>query len=230
MAYTVSPNTDVIGKLIGDYESGKITMVYGNSASGKTTLCLLAAISAAEKGKVIFVDAEKGFNPERLKQLYGKDIGKLLDNIFLIQPKSFREQHDTILKVKKICSGEKIKLVVVDTVGHYYRNVLNETPKEVNEAMAELMANLIRIARDYDKVVLLTNPVYARMDSPDGIKMVGGSLMERMCKVIVELHRKDDKRTATLKKYKRDDESEHPNIGKEISFEIRENGLFSLEH
>ena len=222
MTYIISPNTNVVENLIEGYESGKITMVYGNSASGKTTLCLLAAISAAKLGKVIFVDTEKGFNAQRISQLYGKDITGILENIFLIQPKSYKEQYDMILKVKKICNDEKIKLVIVDTISHHYRNVLNETPKEVNSMMVEQMANLVRIARDNGKAVLLTNQVYSKMDSKEGITMVGGSMIPNMCKIIIEFHRKNESRTATLKKYKNDDESEHINIEKKISFEIKE--------
>ena len=83
---TLSPNTEVIHELIDKYESGRVTMIYGNSGSGKTT-CALLSCFAAEKDKVIYVDTENGFNVERLKQLYGKDVKKLLENIFLYNQK-----------------------------------------------------------------------------------------------------------------------------------------------
>jgi len=52
--YTLSPNTNVVENLIDNYESGRISMIYGNSASGKTTCCLLASF-CAENNKVIYI-------------------------------------------------------------------------------------------------------------------------------------------------------------------------------
>jgi len=109
--YFLPPNTKVIENLIENYESGRITLYYGNSSSGKTTCCFLASLCAKDH-KVVYVDTEKGFSSERIKQLYDGDINKLLENIFLIQPKSFKEQHETILKLKKLCENDKIKLII----------------------------------------------------------------------------------------------------------------------
>ena len=59
--------------LHGGYEKGVITMIAGPPASGKTNMVLLAACSQAKKGnKVIFIDTEGGFSPERVEQIIGE--------------------------------------------------------------------------------------------------------------------------------------------------------------
>lgn len=216
-----------IYELIGEYMPGGITAIYGNSASGKTTTCLLAALSCTDSGgKVIFIDTENSFNSDRLKQLYFKDFNNIMDKIFLMQPKSFEEQSSCIINAKKLCEKDSIKLVIVDSIGNHYRNRVNEDHKAINTIMAEQMAELIRIARDLNKIVIVTNQVSSKVDGKDEIKMVGGKFIEKMSRIIIELKNSDEKRYAKLIKYKTEDEKTHQNIGKKIWFEIREKGLF----
>jgi len=228
MEFSLPAFNEPIKDLIGKYYLGHITVIYGNAASGKTTTCLLATIAAAKSGyKIIYIDTENTFSTERIKQLYFGDINQILDNIFLFQPKNFTEQHDAILTVKKLAEKDSIKLVVVDTIGHHYRNVVNENPKEINGLMAQQMPELVRIARDFNKVVLLTNQVHSKVDGKDEVRMVGGKFIEKMAKVIIEL-KNDKSRYAKLVKYKYEDEKTHPNLDKVVEFEIKEKGLFIL--
>ncbi len=221
------PNNEVIESLIKEYSSGYVTGIYGNAASGKTTSCLLAAIEAAKTKKVIFVDTETSFSTDRLKQMDKENFEKILENIFLLQPKSFEEQHETILKLHSLCDNDKISLVIVDTIGNHYRVAIKENPQHINTMMAQQVQTLIRIARDMNKVVLITNQVVSRMNSKDEIDMVGGKLISNMCRCIIELNKKEPKRYATLIKYKMEDESiTSPNKGKKVEFEITEKGLF----
>lgn len=229
--YSLPCFNEPIKGLIEKYESGRLTMIYGNAASGKTTSCLLAAIACARnKGKIIFVDTENSFDSDRLKQLYYGDYKEILDNIFLIQPKTFEEQYETILKLKKLCDNERIKLVIVDTIGSMYRKRLSDNPKGINKIMAEQMADLVRIARDLNKIVLITNQVGSKVDGTNDIKMVGGKMMENLSKVIIKLKKDDDKRYAQLMKYKYEDKDKiHPNLNEKKEFKIKEKGLFILE-
>ncbi len=216
-----------IYELIGEYAPGGITAIYGNSASGKTTTCLLAALSCTDSGgKVIFIDTESSFNSDRLKQIYFKDTNNIMDKIFLMQPKSFEEQNECILNAKKMCGKSSIKLVIVDSIGNHYRNRVNENHKEINTIMAEQMAELIRIARDFNKIVLITNQVSSTVDGKDEIRMVGGKFIEKMSRIIIELKNSEEKRYAKLIKFKTEDEKTHQNLNKKVWFEIREKGMF----
>lgn len=231
MPFTIKTYNAPIAALIEKYESGKITCIYGNAASGKTTTCLLACIAAAkEEKKVIYIDTENSFDSQRLKQLYFGDINEILDNIFIFAPKTFQEQDEIINKVKKLCEKESIGIVIIDTIGHHYRNILNENPKEINTIMAEQLAQIVRIARDLDKIVLMTNQVYSKIDGTNQVKMVGGKFVEKMSKIIIELNKDDDNRTSKLIKYKMEkDNITHYKLNKVVDFKIREKGLYLIK-
>ncbi|MFH2020837.1 MAG: AAA family ATPase [archaeon] len=215
----LSPNCKVISSIIDNYDSVSPTLIYGNAAAGKTTLCLLASISAAETGKVIYVDTENGFSSERFKQLHGK-TDALLDKVFLLQPKSFKNQHDTILSLKRLCENPAISLVIVDTIGFHYREEVASNPKEANQMMAEQMANLVRIGRDLGKIVLITNQASSKINGSNELNIVGGKLISKFCKVIIELNKIDSDRYATLIK------SDKTQIIKQRRYDIKEKGLF----
>jgi DNA repair protein RadB len=222
--YSINAKNEVITSLIPAYNSGSITTLYGNAASGKTTSCLLAAIEASKHGKILYLDTESGFNTNRLKQLHSD--ASLLERIFLVRIKSFGVQHDTILKLHELCNNEKIKLVIVDTIGNHYRVALNNNVKEVNSMMSLQLQILTRIARDLNKVVLLTNQVSSKMNGRNEIQMVGGNMIAKMSKCIIELHKKDEIRYATLVKYKTDiANTSYYKLKKSVKFEIIEKGL-----
>jgi len=192
-------NNEVLSELLEGFEPGKITMLFGNAATGKTTSCFQAAISVAETGgKVIFIDAEKSFNPERIEQICGHGSKEILENIFLIQPKDFTDQFFTIQKLKKMSKNIKIKLIIVDTIGNHYRNEFKKDTEKYNERLLHNMQTLYSIARDYGKVVVLTNQVYADITSENSNKMIGGRIVENLCKTIIELKKEDEIRTARL--------------------------------
>lgn len=230
---TLNPNNEAINYLIDEFHSGFVTGIYGNASSGKTTTCFLAAISALKKKrKVIFIDTEKAFNSERFRQLLLKNIDiseieNYMDNFFLLQPKDFYEQQEQILKIYNSKSS-KFFLLIIDSFTNLYKLELNNEPKKINSMMAEQIQALIRIARDKDKIVLITNQVTTDLKNNE-FKMIGGNMIKNMCKTIIELNKieiknnqKNEKRKATLIKNKLQEKSE----GKFIYFKIKEEGIF----
>ncbi len=224
---TLSAN-EIIASLINDFRSGHITTIYGNAATGKTTTCLMAVIEAAKKGwKTVYIDSEGSFDSDRLKQLYGENTDKILETLFLIHPKSFEEQDDIIKRLPKLCKSNKVKLLVIDTIGIHYRLAVKEDPKPVNTYLILQMNLLERLAKDMDKIVIVTNQAGSRFDRKDEIKMVGGEIVEKSSKCVIEFHKKDNERFATLVKYKTEDEINMvERIGKVVEFTIKEKGLF----
>lgn len=214
-----------ISDLIDEYHSGFVTGIYGNPSSGKTTTCLLALLSALKKEKkVIFIDTENSFNLDRLNQLSkNQNLKKdFLDYIFLIKPKDFYEQHEKILKLNNISKSSKIFLVIIDSLTNYYKLELNNNPKKINQLMALQIQALIRIARDQDKIVLITTQ--SQLDfKTNTLKMFGGKMLSNMCSVIIQLNKiNDNKREAKLIKNKIDESI----IGKSVFFNIKEEGIF----
>jgi len=196
-------------KLLDDFIEGyknEITLIYGPAASGKTTLAKLAAIAQAKEGKkVLFIDAEHGFSAERFEQLGGKN---LLGSILLLRPKSFLEQDKYIKSLKLIAN--KFAMVIIDTIGIFYRAELNKDPESINKALNIQLKILTETAKNVP--VILTNQVYDRLDGQ--INTVSGELVKGWSKCILEL--KKDPRSVLMKKP----------VQKEIKFEIEEKGFF----
>src|SRR3989344_4810309 len=96
MARISAGSYDLNKFLHGGYETDIVSVIYGSSGTGKTNLCLLAAVSQAKKGnKVIYIDTEGGFSVERIKQLSPEAPEKVLKNILLLKPTNFQEQKES---------------------------------------------------------------------------------------------------------------------------------------
>ena len=92
-----------------------INLVYGESATGKTTLVMQEALKEAkENKKIAFIDTENSFSIERIKQM-DNNYSELIKKIFLFKPKNFLEQHELIKKLSKF------DMIVIDTIGNHYR-------------------------------------------------------------------------------------------------------------
>lgn len=222
--------------LYGGYEKGIITMIAGPPASGKTNFVLLASCSQAKKGnKVIFIDTEGGFSSERVKQIVGEGYEEILKNILLLNPTSFDEQKKIFMKFLNRVKKENVGLIVVDGMAMLYRLELGDAHKqkddnkvkEINREVAKQMQILAEISRKQDIPVLITNQVYHEFLSEEEWKkkikpeanIVGGDLFKYWSKTIIELKNEDGKKRAILLK--------HRNMPKkELSFEIRDRGIF----
>ena len=81
-----------LNQLIDGYKK-EITYIYGEHATGKTTLCLMAAYNAAKQDKkVVYIDTESGFVVDRLQQIAGYNYINILDKILLLKINNFEDQ------------------------------------------------------------------------------------------------------------------------------------------
>jgi DNA repair protein RadB len=220
--------------LYGGYEKGIITMIAGPPGSGKTNMAILAACSQAKKGnKVIFIDTERGFSSDRVKQIVKEDTEKVLKNIFLIEPSDFEEQKKYFLTLNNQLKKEQISLIVVDGMAMLYRLELGDARKEgsedvrnTNREVAKQMKMLAEISRKQNIPILITNQVYAGFQSEEDWKkgveremnIVGGDLFQYWCKCIIQLRNDKGKRRAILLKHRSLPE-------REFGFEIRNDGI-----
>jgi DNA repair protein RadB len=185
----INSGSDVINKLLnGGYENDIMTTVYGPAGSGKTTMCLLCAISMIKSGKkVIYIDTEGGFSIERLKQL--KDYNEeIIKNILILKPTDFDDQYKIFKNVNTMVN-DKIGLIIVDTISMLYRieNSKNRERKNVNKDMSLQVSMLTEITRKKNIPMLLTNQVYSDFKQKDAVKMVGGDLLRYSSKCLLEL-------------------------------------------
>jgi len=222
--------------LYGGYETDIITMVAGPPGSGKTNFCILVACSQAKKGKkVIFIDTEGGFSPDRVKQIVGEDYEDIIRNIFLLSPTSFDEQQENFSQLLNKIKKEHISLIVIDGMATLYRLKLGEVSmdkdeskiKELNRKVAWQMSVMSEISRKERIPIIITNQVYSGFLSEEDLKkgikkevnFVGGDLLKYWSKCIIELKVENRRRKAILLKHRSLPQ-------KELNFEIREKGIF----
>ncbi len=220
--------------LYGGYEKGIITMIAGSPGSGKTNMAILAACSQAKKGnKIIFMDTERGFSTDRVKQILGENYQETLKNILLIEPSNFEEQKKCFSTLYEQLKKEQISLIVVDSMAMLYRLELGDARKEgdeevrkINREVAKQMKILAEISKRQNIPVIITNQVYSGFQSEEDrkkgiekeINIVGGDLFQYWCKCIIELRNEKGKRKATLLKHRSLPQ-------RELSFEIRNEGI-----
>ncbi len=204
--------------LNGGIETDVITTVYGASGSGKSNLAMIIAISAAKKGKVIFIDTESGFSLERAKQI-DPEFDITSKNIKIIKPYEFDEQQKAIRELREIIKTEKIDLIVIDSLTMLYRLERPEDPKEINLELTKQLSILSSIARRNHLPVFATNQVYSSFDKRDNIRMVGGDILAYWSKCLIRLEKVDGIRKAEIMKHRSIAE------GKSVWFEIVNEGI-----
>lgn len=225
MENKIKTGSEIIDTLLdGGYDNDTITTIYGPAGSGKTTLCLLTSIAAAEAGKkIIFIDTEGGFSVNRFNQL--TENKELLKNIFILKPLTFSEQHKTVERLKNMMN-EQIAMVIVDTIGMHYRIEMGKKQdiKQINNDLSLQLSYLTEIARKYNIPVLITNQVYSDFDERSTIKIVGGDILKYSSKCLIELQKAaSSNRIAVLVKHRSLPE------GKKARFKIVEKGLEKIE-
>ena len=221
--------------LYGGYETDIITTIYGPGGSGKTNFCTLVAVSQAKKGnKVIFVDTEGGFSSARALQIINEPkekAEKVLENISLLKPTSFKEQEKDFEKLLQYVRQGDISLIIIDSIAMLYRLELADAIrskedskiKQVNGNLAMQLRKLNELARKQNIPVIVTNQVYSLFVEGENkedkqVSMVGGDLLKYWSKCLVELKRGNNKRTLTLKKHRSLPE-------KTMDFEIVNSGI-----
>ncbi len=221
--------------LYGGYEKGIITMIAGPPGSGKTNMAILVTCSQAKKGnKVLFIDTEGGFSPDRVKQIIGEGYEKALENIILVEPRNFDEQNKFFLNLNTKLKKEEFSLIVVDGVAMLYRLEMGDAREEgddnikkINKEVVHQMKIFAEISKLQNIPIIITNQVYqgflSEEDWKKGVEremnIVGGDLFQYWSKCIIELKNERGKRKAILLKHRSLPQ-------KEMSFDIRNEGIF----
>ena len=173
----------------GGLELRTITQFYGEPASGKSTLCLVAAVACLRAGHAVaWIDSE-GFSTERFRQIAGEDTEKIAERFFLFEPIDFEHQGSMILEAEKVLKAHKPGLLVIDSATALYRTDL-EKGRDAMQALTRQMIHLLGYAKRYEIPVIITNQVY--MDTvKNTFYGLGGTALEHISKVIVRLEKAD---------------------------------------
>jgi len=178
----------------GGIEPGQITEMFGEFCSGKTQLCHTLAVTCqlpTENGgcesKVLYVDTENTFRPERLVAIarrFGIHEEDVLENVTCA--KAFNAEHqDRLLdEVDHIFGRARYGLLIADSATGLFRTDYSGTHemKERQQALNVFLRKLQQMADTHGVAVVITNQV---MGTPGGeptplgqqLKPVGGHIM-----------------------------------------------------
>ncbi len=197
----------------GGVETQAITEMHGAYGSGKSQLAHQLAVSVQlpkEKGglegKVIFIDTEQTFRPERVKQMaeaLGLNPDKTLENIFVAR--AYNSDHQVLLaeKAEDIIKKENVKLMIIDSLTSSFRSdytgrgTLADRQQKLNRHLHHLQ----RLADVYNLAIYVTNQVMARPDVlfGDPTAPIGGHILGHQATFRVYLRKsKGEKRIAKL--------------------------------
>ena len=196
------------------FDKNGIYLVYGEPATGKTTLALQIALKSK---KAIFMDIEKTASVERMKQ-----INEKIENIVFLKPGSFAEQVKVIENLKEI---KKVDFIIIDTIGYYYRDELKNDAYIANRFLDRQLRILKELSKNMK--IIINNQVYS--DLEHNIRVVGGNMIRNWADTIIKLEK--EPRKLIIEKPEELFFSKE-NFGKEkqkeVLFEIKEKGISFL--
>jgi DNA repair protein RadA len=230
----ISTGSPALDKVIGGgVETQGITEVFGEFGSGKSQiahqLCVNVQLPPEQgglNGKVIYIDTENTFRPERIVQMAraaGIEPERVLDDIYVARAHTTDHQILLVDKAAEMAKNDGVKLVVIDSLTALFRTeycgrgALAERQQKLGRHIAELH----KLAELNDLAVFVTNQVQARPDVffGDPTRPVGGHVLGHAVTARVYLRKsKANTRTAHL--------VDHPGLPPEsATFQITEGGI-----
>jgi len=207
-----------LGGLLGELETGVITNFYGQPGTGKTNICLLAALECVKSGgKVLFIDTEGGLSKERTSQI--SNGADMLKDIILLEPRTLKEQEMAVKKAEQ----SDVRLIILDSAVALYRiehaelsdGIAEKDRKSrmdtllgANRSLSRQMSVLSKVAKDRNIPVLITAHAFKNWD--DGsYEVVGGDAIKYWSKAMVHLEKtgKTSERKATIMKHRSKEEN-----------------------
>lgn len=201
--------------LSGGVETGSITQIYGESGTGKTSLCLMLSYNTAKRYRVAYIDTE-GLSAERIDQIFKEK--ELLKNVYIYEVFDFRQQSVAVREVSKVL--DNLKLIVIDSLTALYRSELEDERKQVKmkRELTSQLTYLLGLARKNDLAVVFTNQMF--VDVTNGVvKPIGGPSLDHLSKTIICLEKSGTGRIARLIKHRSKPE------GLYCTFRITDNGI-----
>lgn len=191
----ISTGSKKLDQLLGGgVESMAITEVFGEFRTGKTQLCHTLAVTAqlpktegGGGGKVIFIDAEGTFRPERVIKIaerFGLDSEQVLNNIIYARVYTSEFQSNLITLAAAKMMEDVFSLVIIDSIMALFRVDFSGRGElsERQQVLGKTLSKLIKLAEQFNVAVLLTNQVMSDPGATmtftaDPKKPVGGNIL-----------------------------------------------------
>ncbi|KAF6003657.1 hypothetical protein F1559_004174 [Cyanidiococcus yangmingshanensis] len=192
--FRLSTGSSALDALLGGgLESASVTEIYGEYRCGKTQLCHTLAVTAqasdeAHAGKVVYIDTEGNFRPERIGSIaerFGVDAEDVLENIAHARAYTTDQQLELLREAAALMCESRFALVIVDSATALYRvdysgrGELSARQQHLNQ----FMSSLSKLAEEFNVCALITNQVQACPDgaaamfSANPLKPIGGHIV-----------------------------------------------------
>jgi DNA repair protein RadA len=177
--------------LDGGLETQTITEFYGEYGSGKSQLCHQLCVNVqlppergGLSGAALYVDTENTFRTERIVQMsrhLGLDPEQIAKNI--IYAEAYTSDHQMFLldNADEVIKANNVKLIIVDSLTAHFRSEYlgREMLASRQQKLNKHMHKLIRLARAFNAVAVVTNQVMAKPDVffGDAVYPIGGHIV-----------------------------------------------------
>jgi len=172
-------------------ETQTITEFYGEYGSGKSQLCHQLCVNVqlppergGLNGSTLYIDTENTFRTERIVQMarhLGVDPEQVAKNI--IYAEAYTSDHQMFLldNADEVIKENNVKLIMVDSLTSHFRSeyIGREMLARRQQRLNKHMHKLIRLARAFNAVAVVTNQVMAKPDVFFGnaVHPIGGHIV-----------------------------------------------------
>ncbi len=187
----------------GGLETQTITEVYGEYGVGKSILCHQLAVNVqlpldkgGLNGGALYLDTEQTFRPEwivRMAKSAGLEATDAASRI--IYSEAYNSDHQMLLleKADQIIKDNNIRVIIIDSLTSHFRSEYlgREMLAERQQRLNNHMHRLIRLARGFNAVAIVTNQVMAKPDQffANQVDAVGGHIVAHTSHTRVFLRR-----------------------------------------
>ncbi|XP_065437084.1 meiotic recombination protein DMC1/LIM15 homolog isoform X1 [Chrysemys picta bellii] len=197
MVFHITTGSQEFDKLLGGgIESMAITEAFGEFRTGKTqlahTLCVTAQLPGADRytgGKIIFIDTENTFRPDRLRDIadrFNVDHDAVLDNVLYARAYTSEHQMELLDYVAAKFHEEAgiFKLLIIDSIMALFRVDFSGRGElaERQQKLAQMLSRLQKISEEYNVAVFVSNQMTADPGATmtfqaDPKKPIGGHIL-----------------------------------------------------
>jgi len=175
----------------GGLETQTITEFYGEYGSGKSQMCHQLCVNVQlppERGGLdggaLYIDTENTFRTERIVQM-AKNLEMNPEDIIknIIFAEAYTSDHQAFLvdNADEVIKDNNIRLIIVDSLVSHFRSEYlgREMLAERQQKLNKHMHKLIRLARAFNAVAIVTNQVMAKPDVffGEAVHPVGGHIV-----------------------------------------------------
>lgn len=217
----------------GGIETQAVIEIFGEFGSGKTQLAHQLSVNVQlppERGglggKVVYIDTENTFRPERIIQMAKAvelEPEEVLGNIFVARACTTDHQMLLAEKAEEMAKDDGVRLIIVDALMSLFRTEYcgRGALAERQQKLGRHLATLHRLAELYNLAVFVTNHVQAKPDIlfGDPTRPIGGHVLGHSATGRIYI-RKSKKNTRVAKLV------DHPGLPPESArFQITEEGI-----